>query len=308
MIMEIMNLPCQQSGNPECYQDASTISSNTLHNHSMNPPLQPNPSSTDIKSGTTVRKSRISYLPLPPNPDFRLAIGYGSAWHLLRCLGWQRERFNALIASKFGAKNVRWLDFPGYTRNQCYPSSAPIRDGEWKRLDFMEDEQVREAYEGFWPARGEQQNWDAIGGATIDRNEEWLLVEAKAHKAEIGFHGTTASEAGGRPQIRAAFRETLEALGYGAAEASRRAEDWLNGCYQYANRLATLHFLMKQGIQARLIFLYFCGDKRADGKAGPANANEWQASLDMIYDNLGLEGASALEERVHTIFLNVDLA
>lgn len=245
---------------------------------------------------------------MPPlKPDYRLAIGYGSAWHVLRCLGWQRERFNTHVARELGATRITWIDFPDHTGGQSYPSGMPIRDGEWKRINFIKDDLIQQEYNRFWPQRGEQQNWDAIGRAVIHGTEEWLLVEAKGHEAEIKSNGTDAREAGGRPMIRAAFKDTLMALGYDTTAASTRSEKWLNGHYQHANRLATLHFFTKHRIPARLIFLYFCGDQHPDGKACPPNANGWRPALEKIDDSLGLKGDSELEKRIHNIFVNVTL-
>lgn len=243
---------------------------------------------------------------LDVKPDYRLAIGYGSAWHLLRFLGWQRDRFNKQLTDELGATHITWLDFPGYTGNQPYPSGMPIRDGEWKRINFIDDDEVQQAYNKFWPGRGEQQNWDAVGKAVIEGREEWLLVEAKAHPAEISSSGTTASEDGGRPKIRAAFNETLRSLGYDSAAASALAEKWLSGHYQHANRLATLHFFTKREIPAHLVFLYFCGDQHPDNKFCPSNAGEWQPTLDGIEKCLGLKRNTMLEHRVHNIFMDVD--
>ena len=188
-----------------------------------------------------------------------------------------------------------------------YPSGVPIRDGEWTRLNFIQDEAIRDAYNNFWPSGRGQQNWDAIGKATIGGKDEWLLVEAKAHSAEIHSNGTTASEKGGRPMIRKAFKHTLLALGHDDASATQWAERWLTGYYQHANRLATLHFLARQGIAARLIFLYFCGDQHPDGKVCPATEAEWKPTLDMVEAGLGLQGRSELEQRVHKIFVGVSM-
>lgn len=254
------------------------------------------------------RKAKVAVSNWMAKPDYRLAVGYGSAWHLLRCLGWQRDRFNKQIAYELGATCITWLDFPDYIANQSYPSGMPIRDGEWKRIAFVDIDQVHQAYNKFWPSRGEQQNWDAIGKAVIDGREEWLLVEAKAHLGEINSNGTDASESSGRPMIRAAFKDTLGALGYDAGAASTWAERWLTGYYQHANRLATLHFFTQRGIAARLIFLYFCGDQHPDGKFCPSKPGEWRPTLAKIYESLGLKGASALGNRVHNIFVHVDLA
>jgi hypothetical protein len=243
---------------------------------------------------------------LEPKSDYRLAIGYGSAWHLLRCLGWRRDAFSDQIAAALYAASIRWLDFPGYKGKQVYPSKTQIRDGEWTRLDFIDDEEVQRAYDKFWPLGRGQQNWDAIGKAEIDGEESWLLVEAKAHSAEIHSRGTTASEDGGRPMIRNAFKQTLLALGHNETDAAMLAERWLTGYYQHANRLATLHFLTTNGIPARLVFVYFCGDRHPDGKDCPATADEWNPTLDEVHAGLGLHGVSELESRVHNVFVNVD--
>jgi hypothetical protein len=238
-------------------------------------------------------------------PDYRLAVGYGSAWHILRCLGWQRSRFTAEVARHVGASAIEWLDFPASTGAQSYPNGIPIRDGDWTRIDFIDNAPVQRSYDAYWPSEGYQQNWDAVGKATIDGREEWLLVEAKAHTAEIKAKGTKAKEMGGRPMIREAFKETLAALGYDADASFARAEGWLTGYYQHANRLATLHFLTKQGIPARLIFLYFCGDQHPDGKMCPNKPADWKVLVDRINHELGLTGDSLLEQRVHEIFVQV---
>ncbi len=248
---------------------------------------------------------------MSPDPcDNRLALGYGSAWHLLRCLGWRRDLFSCTVAEQLGVTNVTWLDFPASAGSRLYPTGAPIRDDEWRRIDFIEDEEIRREYGGFWPGRGNQQNWDAIGRADFGAGAEWLLVEAKAHPGEISGSGTGASEDGGRPKIRDAFRAALGALGYPPDEAAVRAEVWLTGYYQYANRLATLYFLRsrKQPIPARLVMLYFCGDEHPSTGSRPASRAEWQPYLTPIKNALGLCGSSELESRVHEVFVDVNLA
>ena len=75
----------------------------------------------------------------------------------------------------------------------------------------------------------------------------------------------------------------------------------------YANRLATLHFMAKHGIPARLVFLYFCGDRHPDGKFCPATADAWQFTLDQVEAGLGLQGGSELEQRVNKVFVGVSM-
>lgn len=236
--------------------------------------------------------------------DNRLQVGYGSAWHLLRCLGWQRKRFTDQVARSIGATSINWLDFP-LGGQRVYPSGMPIRDGEWKRIRFASTE-LQIQYKTFWPNLGEQQNWDAVGYSNGAKGEELVLIEAKAHPAEIKFDGTDASEDGGRPLIRKAFKETLAACGIEEGAAHDQAENWLTGCYQYANRLATLHFFHKQNVPARLVFLYFCGDQHPSGAFCPQSVAEWDDVLNRVKQRLGLNGTSDFETRVHNVFVDVN--
>jgi hypothetical protein len=165
-----------------------------------------------------------------------------------------------------GAASVRWRDFP-------FDSKKPRFDREWEGLDFLPvGHPARLAWAQYWPQSGTQQNWDAVGQVKIDGADEWLLVEAKAHLGEIESH-CGAKESGGLPKIRMAFDKLKGTLG--VAED----RDWLNGYYQFANRLAVLDFLGQNGIPARLLFIYFVGDKRKDGMRCPEVPGQWQETL-----------------------------
>ena len=83
---------------------------------------------------------------------------------------------------------------------------------------------------------------------------EHLLVEAKAHVEELRS-ACGAKEEGGLDMIRDALTATIAANGFQVP-----VERWLRLLYQYANRLAHLHFLLQHDVPARLIFIYFCGD------------------------------------------------
>jgi hypothetical protein len=235
--------------------------------------------------------------------DNRLQLGYGSAWHLLRCLGWHREKFTRGISNAIGVPSIEWLDFP-LGGSKLYSSHAPIRDCEWRRLAFADDANLRMEYDGFWPSLGEQQNWDAVGRITSG-DRQWVLVEAKGHQDEVKFDGTGAQEHGGRPTIRQSFFETLQACGFNELEATQQAEEWLTGCYQHANRIATLHFLHKHGIQAHVVFLYFCGDEHPSGRFCPTDAKQWSPTIEAIDKAPGLRGQSNLENFIHNIFLKI---
>lgn len=243
--------------------------------------------------------------------DRRLALGYGSAWHLLRCLGWHREYFSKQVAETIGAENVEWLDFPPLShrnkKERIYTTKVPVRDSEWERINFIDDAQVQAEYNKFWPIRGSQQNWDAIGKATFSQQsqQEWLLVEAKAHINEVKSGGTGA-KGDSLNRIQAAFCETLKKLGHPTEKATRLAPNWLKCYYQHANRIATLHFLIEHGIPAQLVFVYFCGDWPGDNRRCPATPDKWADTIQRVKNCLGLRGNSELEQRIHNVFIDVN--
>ncbi|TGT35909.1 MULTISPECIES: hypothetical protein [unclassified Mesorhizobium] len=82
--------------------------------------------------------------------------------------------------------------------------------------------------------------------------------------------------------------------------------NWLNGYYQFANRLAVLNFLHEQQVAARLLFIYFIGDKGDARRSCPASEAEWKAPLLRQKQHLGLPSDHPLHDRVHSIFLQVD--
>jgi len=218
--------------------------------------------------------------------------GYGSEWHLLRHLGRHRAYLNEEVSAATGATSVRWLDFP-------FDGKKPRLDGEWEGLEFLPvNDPARTAWNDYWPQTGTQQNWDAIGKASISGREEWLLVEAKAHLDELKSR-CGAKEKGGLRQIRDALAVLKRALGVD------EECDWLNGYYQLANRLAVLNFLTQNGVPARLVLIYFTGDTREDGMTCPRNEGEWQVALSDQDQWLRLEGDHPLAKRIHKVFLPV---
>ena len=228
-----------------------------------------------------------------------IGYGYGSEWHLLRYLGRHRCLLNQKIERKTGGKVIAWLDFPFNRRwNRCDPRDKP--DAEWKGLDFLPNgSAARERYAEFWPQRGNVPNWDAVGRLRTDAGDEWLLVEAKAHVSEMK-QATSAKERGGLPKIRCALAETRAAVGIRV-----NAEVWLSRYYQYCNRLATLHYLGKREVPARLIFIYFTGDRERKSCVCPKDESDWKQHINAMKERLGLRGSSVLETRVHEVFLPV---
>jgi hypothetical protein len=150
-------------------------------------------------------------------------------------------------------------------------------DRERKGVDFVDSaSDVKSAWLEFWPQSGNVPNWDAVGRLESNSGIEYLLVTIKAN-------GFTAD-----------------------------VEEWLRPYYQYANRLAHLHFLIEHRVRARLVFIYFCGDNwngRTLSSRKPPNcpkdAQQWESYLKDMYDRLRMKGQSKLEERVHSLFLHI---
>lgn len=228
--------------------------------------------------------------------------GYGSECHLLRYLGRHRHKLDDAIRSQVKVDaglpdfNIDWLDF-------SFDKTKAWSDAELKGLDFLpSDHPVLLLWRHFWPQSGNTLNWDAIGNIRLDRTDgvggtEWMLLEAKAHLEELkydcGAKGTS------RHTIQKAMDRTKTDLGVPAQA------DWLNPYYQFCNRVAVLHFLNTNGVAARLVFIYFCGDA-FHRRVCPKNEPEWrQPGLAALHQHVALPAQHSLSNRIHEVFLPV---
>jgi hypothetical protein len=171
---------------------------------------------------------------------------------------------------------------------------SPIHKDQWAEyrdsrfLHTIGQAHLIEALKGFWPRRGPQ--WDALAK---DESGRVFLFEAKAHGAEM-----TSSCQAGATSLQVISRSINTAkLSFGASPDS----DWLNGYYQYANRLAQLSFLQQHGVDAWLVFLYFTGDLEMKG---PASAADWSPFIQRAQAHLGL---TQHPKGVATTFLDVSI-
>jgi hypothetical protein len=227
----------------------------------------------------------------------KIGCGYGSEWHLLRYLGYHRSYLSQKVKEATGSHSVHWLDIPFSKTN------IPLQqDREFKGMGFIQDTSVRSAWKLFWPQSGNAQNWDAIATASIDNQHEWLLVEAKGHLKEM--NSTCGASGPSRQKIRLALEQTSRAVG----NRLQPMDNWLSPYYQYANRLAALHFLRnvcKPAIKARLLFVYFCGDphKYADC---PKTEQAWMPDLQKMSNHLGIDKGCTLMQYMHRLFLPVN--
>lgn len=225
----------------------------------------------------------------------KIGYGYGSEWHLLRFLGYHRKYFSKKILSITGGNRIDWMD---------HNFSKELRlfglDRELIGLEFIKDEKILEQWRSYWPQSGKSQHWDAIGKIFFDDHEEWLLVEAKGHIDELKSK-CGAKKPESKQKIQAALEKTIRNVG----NSSAQVEKWLEPYYQYANRLATINFLLNEcnpKVPARLLFIYFYGDKRENYDC-PQNREEWLPSINNIYSHLEINKEANTYTNIHNFFL-----
>lgn len=179
----------------------------------------------------------------------------------------QDRRLEEPILSETKAQSIEWL--------------SPLKDddfAEYRDASFLELVglgQFADSLGQFWPQRGPV--WD---GLAITNTGTVILVEAKAHIGEMDSSLAATSERS-ISLINRSLSATAEALG------SEMTPAWTEGLYQYANRLAHLHFIRSiKGADAALVFVYFTGDADA---GGPDSPEEWSAAVGRTRASLGLQ-------------------
>lgn len=230
--------------------------------------------------------------------------GYGSECHLLRYLGRHRERLNRSICEVVSATEIRWLDFRFATSWPSEKFKNHWPDEEWLSLDFLPEENSAVVcdWKKRWPHKNKRGviNWDAVGRIEIDGTWEWILVEAKSHTGELKTD-CKAKDPDSIEKIECTFSDVKSDLG------AKVEADWCKKYYQYANRLAALHHLIKSNLKARLLFIYFCGDKFPKRKSVncPKDKAGWDSALKKQARHLGLDEEHLLAQRIHKLFLPV---
>ena len=131
---------------------------------------------------------------------------------------------------------------------------------------------LRERLADFWPTRGPR--WDALG--VLQPGHAILLVEAKSYPAELLGGGCKAGET-----TRSVIQRSLNLV-----KKSLNVEDtvdWLGPLYQYANRIAHMHFLsIECGQSAFLANICFLNDPHR-----PTSRAAWQTKLQLLKSDLG---------------------
>lgn len=200
----------------------------------------------------------------------------GSQYQLQRYVNEHRGELNAKISAALPALepwSIEWISplaADGY--REYYDAGFLNALGLQEHADALAD---------FWPARGPR--WDALATLTRDTARGALLVEAKAHTAEIETGGCGASAQSSIDKIRRALAAAAERSG-----ASAALDDWFDKRYQQANRLAHLYFFEKVSVPAWLVNIYFVDDKSHI----PTTRENWTEALERAKTDMALNSAA----------------
>jgi hypothetical protein len=225
----------------------------------------------------------------------RMGYGYGSEFHLLRWMGRHRKVFDRYVLDAIGrsGSTIDWIDFN-------FDLNIKGTDIELKGLEFLgTHRELQEQWSKFWPVGSGIHNWDAVGWVSSNEGHEVLLVEAKAHVDEIKA-SCGAKDQQSINRIKRAFEDVKKDL------KVSEEKDWMKPYYQFTNRVSVLYFLRKHDIPARLLFIYFVGDRPSQTRQCPRSVGEWEKILAAQAEYVGLTKGHILEDRIHKLFLTVD--
>jgi len=218
-----------------------------------------------------------------------MALGYGSEFHLLRFMGRHRKTLDKAIQDVLSMNDkIDWLDFP-------YNNTLKEYDKEYIGINFLEKQQdynqTEEEWGKFWPNKTKAMNWDAVGRI----GDQWLLVEAKAHAGEL----KSDSKAGIKSRI--AIQDKFIDLG---TEKGIDTTGWLKKYYQKANRLLFLDFLQTQGLDVKMIFIYFLNGYEIDTKKNMKTIAEWEESIKKQDKYLNISNNAWVKQNVINVFID----
>jgi len=224
-----------------------------------------------------------------------MALGYGSEFHLLRWLGRHRNEFNKRVKELLNTTNITWLDFN-------FDKTQEIPDKELVGLEFLKNElnyeKILKIWKEEWPQTGNSMNWDLVGYTVQNNIRTWVLIEAKAHLGELK-QDCGATSLVSIEKIKIALSETAKSNDVIINEK----QPWTKQFYQFANRLYVLDFLKRNGINAKLINLYFVGDMISINRKSPKSKNEWQSKIKEMKDYLSVKTDNL---KVYELFLDIN--
>ena len=198
-------------------------------------------------------------------------------------LGWHRNDFNEQIASITGVnKNINWFDF----------EFNGSEDKELLNFDFIPA--INEKWKERWVCGINGINWDAVG---LSSDGTYILVEAKAHIKEL--ESSAGGSSSSKEKNNKAIHHVLEKY-----NINKEPEDWNNNCYQLANRIVALDFLLEEGIKAKLVYVLFENGYELNASTNKsASKEEWLEAINKEFEVAGIKD-TVLEKMVNICIIN----
>lgn len=195
------------------------------------------------------------------------------------------EILNSQIWSTLNFSEKEHIQWFSPLKNDDY---AEYRDQAFLKLLDVKLEKL--PLDEFWPKGGPQ--WDALGRSASGK---LFLVEAKSHIKEL----ISTLQAKDKDSVKRIFKS----LGGVKDSLESKADfDWSKCFYQYTNRLAHLYLLMKNGLCAYFVFVYFLNDLEMKG---PTTVFEWEGAIKLLNSCLGI-GRHKLREYIANVFVDIN--
>ena len=216
----------------------------------------------------------------------KMALGYGSEFHLLRWTGRHRNKFDNRIKLLLNIDNVTWLDFD-------FSNDITEPDKELVGLSFLDKEPNYQAviskWKEEWPQTGNSMNWDLVGYTIRNDIKTWILIEAKAHIGEL------INNCGAGPESLKKIEKALKITAYNIGTEILKDCPWTNNFYQLANRIYVLDLLKRNQINAKLINIYFMGDKIDKSRLSPKDKKTWELEISKMKKYLNIEKSNSID-------------
>ena len=226
----------------------------------------------------------------------KMALGYGSEFHLLRWTSRHRNEFDKKVKNTLCVDNIFWLDFE-------FAKEAEIPDKEITGLSFLdqaENVDLFSIWKAEWPQSGNSMNWDLVGFTINEKGlKTWILIEAKAHIGELNSE-CKAKAITSKEKISKALEKTAEDFGM------KINTNWISKYYQLANRIYILDLLKRHNINAKLINIYFVGDKPDRNRITPQCESDWGKAITDMKKLLGISSQTQMEIGIYDLFLNTN--
>jgi hypothetical protein len=220
----------------------------------------------------------------------------GSQRHLQIYVNEETETINKKISEvlEIDSSTIKWK---APLKEKQY--KEPVDKGFWNDIIGKEfKKELNKNYE-FWPHRGA--NWDGVAIAENKAGEKILiLIEAKAHKEEIGEN----------TKCKAKAQKSIDTINRSIKNAQndikiKSCNCWTTHYYQMANRLTHTIYLNEQGIKTYLIYVYFLKDEGWPDDDEFILNNDCQEVINKEKKYLGINGNNKVDALMKEIYLEI---